>query len=180
MLDKSSGVVDRSSKSLTDLKNSLNIIDAWRFKNCNTIEYTYIDPSDRNKHSRIDFILLSKPLQNLAHSCTIIQSPAPDHKAVSLKLELKTNTRGRGYWKLNNSILNHKEYEKAISELCDNITREYDQVPKALLWDYLKFKIKKLSISYSIEQNKKMKTTLNDLEQKLSDIDQKIAIEKIN
>ena len=44
---------------------------------------------------------------------------------------------------MNNSALESKEYESGIKNLYTEVISEYGQcVPKALLWDYLKLKIK--------------------------------------
>ena len=82
MTDKSTGSLDKSSKFLNDLKNKMCLIDMWRFKNPETIEYTYIDPSSNCRNSRIDLWLSTKALMSNIQNCNITQAPAPDHKAV--------------------------------------------------------------------------------------------------
>ena len=58
--DRSNKIVDMSSVELADLKSSLHLEDVWRHFTPNTIEYSYIDPSGRGFHSRIDLWLGSR------------------------------------------------------------------------------------------------------------------------
>ena len=45
-------------------------------------------------------------------SCNKIQ--APDHKAVVLDVQVSNRKRGKGYWKMNNSILNGEQYKLVL------------------------------------------------------------------
>ena len=67
-----------------------------------------MDPSGRGRNSRIDLLLGSESLTVHTDSRAIKQAPAPDHKAVTMNIRLRTNVRGKGYWKLNNSIINER------------------------------------------------------------------------
>ena len=56
-----------------------------------------------------------------------------------------TNTRGRGFWKLNTSLLNDPDYVRRINELIDNsimvIMENNKCVNKGLMWDFIKMKV---------------------------------------
>ena len=107
--------------------------------------FLYIDPSSKCHNSRIDLWLGSKKI--IADTCTCImkQAPALDHKAVAMDIKTGSNTRGKGYWKINNSVLNEENYKVLNSKLVVDLLEEYGQdVPKPLLWEFLKLKIKEL------------------------------------
>ena len=91
-----------------------NVIDIWRFLNPNTTEFTYIDPSCNMRNSRIDLLLCSNAFKSKCTKSVITQAPAPDHRAVSVSVQITRNKRGKGYWKLNNSFLEHEEYHDEI------------------------------------------------------------------
>ena len=57
-----------------------------------------------------------------------------DHKPVNVIIQMKQNKRGKGYWKLNNSLLEIEEYQEGITRIYDEIIEEYEPyVLKAVL-----------------------------------------------
>ena len=84
-------------------------------------------------------------------SCSIIQAPAPDHKALVLNVQVSDRKRGKGYWKMNNSILTDEQYKTGITELYNDSLDQYsDSVSCILLWEYQKIKIEEYSIQFHI------------------------------
>ena len=153
--DKVSKTSDKSSSKLESLKSDLHVADIWRKMNPYKTEYTYIDPSGRGKHSRIDTFLLNKVASAQASSCSIQVAPTPDHRAVLLSINLKTRSRGKGYWKINNSVLAQPGFQQHVDRIINETLNEYeDRVPNSLLWEYLKFQIKHNTINYCIKQAK--------------------------
>ena len=172
-IDRANGLLDKSSKHLFDLKVSLSLQDIWRYYNPERVEYSYIDPSRRGYNSRIDLWLGSKNIVTSSnHHCVLSQSPAPDHGSVVLEIKIKYNSRGKGYWKLNNSILGEENYKEGIIKLFDDVVETYgDDVPKCLLWEFLKIKIKEFSIMYCTVKSRTKKQNIKDLETRLDAID---------
>ena len=166
------GTLDKSTGALTEVLDKFDLVDVWKCLNPGLVQFTYIDPSPQMCNSRIDLLLLSKCLKPLCCYCKIDHAPVPDHKVVSVHLQAKLNERGKGYWKMNNNLLKSKEYEVGITELLRDILLEYGQhVPKSLLWDYLKLKIKECSIAFSIKQAQNKKDKVKLLESLLDSLD---------
>ena len=71
-----------------------------------------------NSHTRIDYILTSPQLDVLVQTSNTKITPASlsDHCLLELKLQLNPVQRGRGWWKMNNSILTDKPYQTLIKE----------------------------------------------------------------
>ena len=171
-IDKANGSLDKSSKQLFDLKVSLSLQDIWRHYNPGRVEYSYIDPSRRGYNSRIDLWLGSKNIVSSSNLCVLSWSPAPDHRSVVLEIKIKCNLRGKGYWKLNNSVLGEENYKEGIIKLFDDAMETYgDDVPKCLLWEFLKIKIKEFSIMYCTMKSRNNKENIKDLEARLDAID---------
>ena len=172
--DRASGALDKSSDSLAKFKKDLCLIDVWRYCNPNDKGFTYVDPTRRGHDSRIDLWLMPKLISNSIQSCTIVQAPAPDHKAVILKVHITERKRGAGYWKMNNSILNDEEYKEGITELYYKALEEYgDHVSHVFLWEFLKLKIKEYTVAYC-KMKSKFKSVHNhikELEKQLDLID---------
>ena len=110
LIDKASGNLDKSSCVLDKVKNDLKLVDIWRSIHPNQKEFSFIDHTKKSHDSRIDLWLVPKSTVQHVKSCTIVQAPTPDHKAISLDIKFCNKERGKGYWKLNNSVLNDDEY----------------------------------------------------------------------
>ena len=61
--------------------------------------------------------MISDKLDDLVTNVDILPSIKSDHSAVFLELEeIKENSRGPGYWKLNMMVLVNEEYKKMIND----------------------------------------------------------------
>ncbi len=176
LIDKATGVLDKSSEVLSKFKIDLELVDSWRHVNPLNKEYSFIDPSRRGQNSRIDLMLVSKSLcANLKH-CILSQAPAPDHKAVVMEIGTNVKGRGRGYWKMNNSVIKEESYKQGIEKLYEDVMTQYGaNVSCILLWEFLKIKIKEFTISYCILKSNVRKNLIKDLESKLDLIDKSIG-----
>lgn len=92
--DRKTQKLDGTSSHLRRLFDDLHIRDAWREFNEVGTDFTYIDPSTAMRHSRIDLWLNSDSLKSMIKSCTVLQSPAPDHKAICLDVDVNSRPRG--------------------------------------------------------------------------------------
>ena len=106
--DKSGGAAWKSTNDARDavdnLMNELNLIDIYRKLHPKTRSFTY-ESKTINLKSRIDFILVSRPISMEVQNAEICTSVAPDHKATFLKMDIHVRSelkRGPGTWKFNN------------------------------------------------------------------------------
>ena len=82
-----------------------------------------------------------------------------DHSMILLKIALHYNPRGRGFWKLNTSLLKEEEYLNLIKATIYQTKSEYqsdNSVNPALLWDMIKMKVREKSIAYAAAKNYKL------------------------
>ena len=133
-LDKVSQKLDKISSMLAQIKTDLKLLDIWRVVNPGKKEYSFIDPTGQGRDSRIDLWLISKSNSKYVTSCNIVQAPAPDHRAVVLSVKKCSKPRGKGYWKMNNSVISDEKYKEGIVRLFNNVTVEYQDVSPVLLW----------------------------------------------
>ena len=91
-----SGVTDRSTSVLLEVLEHFSLIDVWKCLNPAQVAFTYIDPSVRMHHSRIDHVLCSKALESLFFSSNICQAPVPDHKVVNVHLKQRKMIGAKG------------------------------------------------------------------------------------
>ena len=160
--------------SLKSLMKSNNLIDIWRHMNESKIQYTWrrLNPFQA---SRIDMFLINKDFTINIKSCDIrpILIKSTDHQAVSLKIEsVISKTKGPGYWKLNNSVIEEKDYINKI----DNLIKKYEILVNAkrldpcILLDMLKLEIKNFSIQYCKNRARKSKNVTRKLENELKNL----------
>ena len=173
--DKSSNKVDIASKSLIELKRSLNVKDVWKLLHPDDRDYKYIDSSFRNNNSRIDILCVCPELENLVQLCIHKITPCPDHKAVLMSFEDKERKRGKGYWKLNVSILKEEDYREIIQNTIEETFSEYmDNVDKSLIWELTKIRVKEITIKYCKSRQFRLSNEIRQLENTIHHLDKKI------
>ena len=176
MNDRSSKKLDKSSEIFSKIKMQLKVTDAWRKLHPQVTAYTFIDPTGNSRNSRIDVLLASTSVISNIQNCDIVYSPAPDHKAVVLEVSLNIRKRGRGYWKLNNSVLTDDEYKNGICKIYNEVISTYSAyVSKGLLWEYFKKKVKEYSISFCIARARDKRKLIEELEYRLKSLDDQLA-----
>ena len=94
--------------------------------------------------SRIDYFLIFYHLQYAVKSCEFLYPLSSDHMHVKLTLHPhSTETRGRGYWKFNRSLLENSQFfcdfKSKINEIVSNF-KEFDDA--RVNWENLKFKVR--------------------------------------
>ena len=108
--------------------NELNLIDIYRKLHPKTRSFTY-ESKTINLKSRIDFILVSRPISIEVQNAEIRMSVAPDHKATFLKIDIRSELkRGPGTWKFNNSFLEDDDFKERISFCYPQIHEKYTDV----------------------------------------------------
>ena len=160
-----------SDKSVETLKkriiDNFSLNDIWQ-RNKNKDGYTFYNKN--GSKSRLDFFLVTSNPKFIVKKSYIMQTFKADHRCVLMNVKLLKNKRGKGYWKLNNSLLEDREYCKRISECIDWVKNQYSYLQsKRIFWEILKHFIKKTSIGYSVTKSKKKK---NEKEKLQSEIDQ--------
>ena len=90
-------------KPLTYIEK-LNLIDIWRHTHENTKRYTWRQNFYR-KMARLDFFLISETLLDIYANSKIKPSYKSDHFPIQLEIFTSKTKKGKGIWKLNNSLL---------------------------------------------------------------------------
>ena len=163
-----------NTKYFVDFKNRLEISDTWRQTHPNKSHYTYHKPGNCKYGSRIDYILSSKNLSMKIYSSEIYPAPISDHDAVITVFKGEKRPKGKGYWKLNTSILQEENYKDGIKTLIDDTKKEYTE-DKQVLWEIIKIRVKEFSIKYCTLHKRKMSDLLRNLELNLKYIKETIS-----
>ena len=120
--------VDKSVDLFEKLLLQCKLKGSRLLTNPNTPGYTYYDKKS-SSYSRIDYILISQDMtyeiQNNAVTQPIKNPGVIDHSALKISFKINLHKKGPGYWKLNNSILNDKEYNDRVKEIIAETSQEY-------------------------------------------------------
>lgn len=178
---------DKSTNILIEILNKFNLNDTWKKIQGLKPGFTWCNSSNKPV-SRIDYIFLSQIMLAKVHKIRVQQVPGThsdgirlsDHKAIKLSVTVNENERGKGYWKLNTSLLNDKKYKMIINDLIHKYNvkiANLNTINVHDLWEQLKQEIRSLSISYSKSLSKSYKKSVMDLEKQIQDIEDKPANE---
>jgi len=141
---KSSGIQHREkNKTLQVLMQNYTLRDVWREKNTKILQYTWKQYQPLVA-SRLDMWLIDKTLLSRIKSCDIRPAIRTDHKAVSIKMWLKSDKRGPGTWKLNVSLLDDVGIRNKISHtIAESVTlsKQYNLDAKHT-WELCKIRIR--------------------------------------
>ena len=161
-----------------DFLNLFELSDTWRHMNENARDFTW---SRRNGDTfiarRLDYVFSSKNLKcriaKSVHTCC----PVSDHKAVCTEFKIHPLKRGRGYWKMNDSLLNCQEYVDYINTEIDSFLSDQESLDNRTLWELLKVHLKESTIKFSAKRSNQLKMQTQELEMQLESINTKISIE---
>ena len=177
--DKKGGLPRTHQNCLKVIKQAcedLDLTDVWRTLNPTVHRYTW----RRKKpeiHCRLDFFLISSSLICDTNQADIVPGYKTDHSMILLKIALHYNPRGRGFWKLNTSLLQEDEYLRQIKTVIHQTKNEYksdNPVNPTLLWEMIKMKVREKSISYAAAKSSQTKSRENKLNKELADLEKEI------
>lgn len=144
---------------LKQLIKTHKLIDIWRQLNKDKKQFTWKRKNSTNEASRIDFFIICTQARLSTVSADIrpAQISFTDHQAISLKLDIYANNRGKGYFKMNNSILTDTQYNKLINKLIEKYEQNFNLTNVLNQWDLLKTDIRESTIQYCKSKAKKGK-----------------------
>ena len=86
-----------------------------------------------------------------------------DHSLVTLNVSTCSEKRGRGFWKLNVSLLSDLDYVNMIKSVITSTIADYSHLNPSDLWELLKFYIRQRSISFSSKKARERKQHERDI-----------------
>ena len=178
ILSKCRNTIEKFDKPVYGLKQLMKyfkLIDIWKDKNPDKTQFTW-RRKGKNEATRIDFFLVQEAIKLRCFSSDIrpVIIKCTDHNAISLKIKTSRDDKGRGYWKLNNSILENENYSKKISNLIESyMVKRTSASDIGLLWDNFKIEVRDLTINHCKALAKQNKNEINLLETKLKQLYEK-------
>ena len=145
------------NKERTLISNSTSSLpDPWRIYNPKLRRHSC---QARGKASPLDYILLSEHFLNNINTCSINPGLHSDHSIISVEIGENLTARGKGFWKVNSSLLHEKDYVYDIKKVIKTTESEIkNHTDKGLIWEIVKLKVTIW---------KELEDTLKDLESEL-------------
>ena len=178
--DIKGGLARTHKKSLDVISTfceSLDLIDAWRVLNPDSSRFTWRRKTPE-VHCRLDFFLVNQSTFCNTSEADIIPGYKTDHSMITLQISLHSNKRGRGFWKLNTSLLKDIEYVNRIKLIINRTKEEYandETVNPSLLWEMVKMKVREESIKFGAHKKKKIAEKQEEIEQSIAFLEKNLA-----
>ena len=97
---------------------------------------------------------------------------------VNINIEINQQKRGPGFWKMNNSLLQNKDYVYYIKGVIKDIKNNDVDIDAQTLWDFCKNEIKHKTIDYACKQANNRRNQKENLKEELKVLHKKISIEQ--
>ena len=123
-----------------------NLVDIFREIHPDMKKYSWKQWGSQ-KFARLDFFLVSNTLLPFVQNTNILPTCFSDHSPVILDVDFSRFSRGKGFWKFNNSLLKDTNYLEIIKNLIKRVVCQYatvegnpdflNQIPQELLQQFL-------------------------------------------
>ena len=103
----------------------------------------------------LDFFLVSRDIQAITRKCFIESGYRTDHNLIILEMNEREWKRGKGFWKLNTSLLSDNQYIELVKETVRETVNRYEDkeglksVDDQTLWEMIKMEVRGKTIQYS-------------------------------
>lgn len=156
-------------KELLVFLDNLALCDPWRSRHQREKTFTW---SRANKASRLDYIFTPSHCLNSITSTNYVDVPFSDHRLISVGFNIKAEARGKGFWRMNNSLLENPEIYEEVVELIGQKKVEYEAKEKFLKWGLIKFNIRELSTVWQSKLRKERNALQAELQERIEFLSQ--------
>ena len=146
----------------------MDMVDPYREQNPKRRIWSFIG-SGKAGNSRIDRVYVNSVNMKNITNITYTQTPYSDHRILSFTKKSQ-NEKGKGYYKMNTSILKDKKYRNIVEETLAEL-EELELESEIENWETFLLTIKSKSISYSQIKNKVKRNLKNTIRKQIDDIE---------
>ena len=108
----------------------------------------------------MDYIFVTENICSLIERTDIMPSYATDHSMVVITIRFSNIDRGKGFWKMNTSMLRDNDYVESINGTIEEVMKQQFKTAREK-WDFLKFKIKEASNKFTKVRKKSQEMKLH-------------------
>jgi hypothetical protein len=148
-----------------------NLVDIWRYLNPDAKIFTWKSNGNPPIFCRLDYFLITKTLKACVENSSISHGYRTDHSLVSLRLNDNYENPGKGFWKLNVSLLNDVAYVNMVKQSIENIVNENSDANPDTLWETIKCVVRGDSIRYSVKKARERNKEQANLEKEIMNLE---------
>ena len=157
----------KSRQILHSIAEEANLWDIWRAKNESVLKYTWYRLRPEEIKSRLDYFLISGDLVGDIQQTGIEIPIRTDHCLVWVTWSPSDCSRGRGFWKHNNKLLENKSYLEYMNTIIDTALEKYRCGDPIIKWEMLKQDCIIASKKFAGEQARKVSDRKDRLEKEI-------------
>ena len=116
---------------------------------------------------------MSKALVQMVYDVFYLTGIKSDHSAICVTLEINSNERGPGYWKLNTLLLSDHDYVAVINKHLQSADAAYSHLSAVFAWERIKQDVKNISIQFSREKAKKKRDDIANLSAEITNLEER-------
>lgn len=169
-LDKQGGNPNSGKTGIEELEffvNGNTLIDTWRDTHKHDRIYTWSN-KDFSIRTRLDRWYIP---HNLRATSSIRACPYSDHSLVEISVTPNRGSRGKGFWKLNVSLLKDKSFQREIHAFHQFWRGEKDNFPSTSeWWDAAKYHYKGIAVKHAVRKSRARRKKEEDINNKLTEL----------
>lgn len=173
-IDKQGGTTQLKTGAIAEIHRMMttfDLQDVWRIHHPEKKQFTWRQRHP-TVHCRLDYFLMSNRLQESVKKVEILPTVQTDHSAVMLHLEeIPVQQHGKGHWKFNSTLIEDPEYTHVLKTKIEDWKQEVCCIDARGRWEYVKFKVREFTISYSKLKAKEKRVREQTLERRLIDLE---------
>ena len=170
---------NRAMEEVRNICDEFFLKDIWRVQNDQKKEFSWSKKgSFPRKASRIDFALVSGGLDQKIEMVQYISSVFTDHRAVYMVVNFDPFQRGVGYWKLNTSLLQRKDYLDLVNSTIEEYQHNTSHVEATQRWQDLKTKLVYVTKQYSRQKVAEDKLIIAQLSEKVNEYEERLPLNR--
>ena len=159
---------DNVRQGFAAFMQKLDLTDTWRLAHPSESTFSWMRGSTSK---RLDYLLVSESLIDIMSDSQIKNIGFSDHRMVITSFEASKFKRGKGFYKINTSLLHDQDYCTIIVNEIRKTIHDYRDADDHTVWEMIKINIKEISQRYSIKKNGEKRNKRKDLDKQLSNLE---------
>ena len=178
----------QAKKKVVELIELFELIDPWRCSYPAARKYSWRSAKKPFQLSRLDFFIVSVDVYAKILKQNYKPGYRTDHSLVFIEIDLAKSVRGKGFWKLNVSLLHDKEYVDIVKREIQETVKDYSiqieadtnngpqySISAQDMFEILKLRIRGRTIPYSKRKNKEKWQKQKLLEEKIEHLENELS-----
>lgn len=134
-----------------------DLVDIWGLQHGQNRQYTWHSKTSPPIFCRLDYFLISENISKMISLSKIKHGYKSDHSIVIICVDFLNFPKGPGYFKVNNSLILHTEYQTLIRKSRSDTANINADANPNILWEVIKGSIRTKLLNTPQKLKKKTK-----------------------